>query len=405
MTVTVDVSRMADPASHAIEIVERKGAGHPDSLCDALAEHLSGALSRFYLNRFGEILHHNVDKVLLRGGASRPRFGGGTVIEPIEIYLAGRATRSFKGVDVPVEELAIDGSRDLLKRAFRFLDVERHVRIHCLVRPGSDDLVDLFGRQQRTGIPLANDSSIGVGYAPLSRLEQDVLALDELLGSTRIRNQNPALGEDVKLLAARRGTQSTVTVACALCDRHVADLDQYLQQKRELAALTAAIFGNDAGIAVNAADDPDHGSIYLTVTGTSAEAGDDGQAGRGNRLNGLITPGRPMTIESVAGKNPVSHIGKLYNHAARAIAQSVVARLEGVSAAECYLVSQIGAPITEPRLTYLRLVSPDSRSSADLAALAAPLVREVLESLNSLWRSVLRGSGECPFSESAVRLS
>ena len=58
------------PESLPFEIVERKGLGHPDTICDALTENLSRALSRVYLERFGAILHHNVDKVLLCGGAA-----------------------------------------------------------------------------------------------------------------------------------------------------------------------------------------------------------------------------------------------------------------------------------------------------------------------------------------------
>ena len=109
----VAVAALAAPAPDAArhEIVECKGRGHPDSLCDALAENLSVGLARTYLERFGEILHHNVDKALLLGAAARPAFGGGELLEPIEIILAGRATRSFRGVTVPVDELAVQLSR------------------------------------------------------------------------------------------------------------------------------------------------------------------------------------------------------------------------------------------------------------------------------------------------------
>jgi S-adenosylmethionine synthetase len=51
-------------------------------------------------------------------------------------------------------------------------------------------------------------------------------------------------------------------------------------------------------------------TVYLTVTGTSAEAGDDGEVGRGNRVNDLITPYRPISLEAAAGKNPVTHVGQ-----------------------------------------------------------------------------------------------
>ena len=91
-----------------VEVVERKGAGHPDTICDALAEEFSRNLCREYLRRTGRVLHHNVDKALLCGGAARPAFGGGELLEPIEIHLAGRAVREFKGVKAPVEEIAVE---------------------------------------------------------------------------------------------------------------------------------------------------------------------------------------------------------------------------------------------------------------------------------------------------------
>jgi S-adenosylmethionine synthetase len=75
-----------------VEIVERKGLGHPDTICDALAETLSRNLCSEYRRRFGKILHHNVDKALLRGGRAAAKFAGGHVLSPINIYFAGRAT-------------------------------------------------------------------------------------------------------------------------------------------------------------------------------------------------------------------------------------------------------------------------------------------------------------------------
>src|SRR5512135_1369163 len=89
-----------------VEIVERKGLGHPDTICDALAEEFSRALCRYYVDGFGAVLHHNVDKALLFGGATRPAFGGGEMLAPIEIYLAGRATEEFRGSHIPIGELA-----------------------------------------------------------------------------------------------------------------------------------------------------------------------------------------------------------------------------------------------------------------------------------------------------------
>lgn len=153
------------PGAAPHEMAEHKGRGHPDTLCDALAENLSIALSRFYFERFGAILHHNVDKALLLGGAARPAFGGGELVEPIEITLAGRATRRFRGVAVPVEELAVEASRDWLARHVRNLDPARDVRIVPRIRETSQDLAALFLRHGEGGVALANDTSFGAGFA------------------------------------------------------------------------------------------------------------------------------------------------------------------------------------------------------------------------------------------------
>jgi S-adenosylmethionine synthetase len=75
-----------------IEIIERKGIGHPDTICDLVCESVSQALSQYYLKRFGKVLHHNLDKGLLVAGRSQPKFGGGKILEKIKIIVAGRAT-------------------------------------------------------------------------------------------------------------------------------------------------------------------------------------------------------------------------------------------------------------------------------------------------------------------------
>lgn len=384
-----------DPATAPdFEIVERKGTGHPDSVCDALAEQFSSALCRFYLERFGAILHHNVDKALLRGGAARAVFGGGEVTEPIDIYLAGRAVTIAGGVTVPIEDLALGSAREWLGEHVRALDLDRHVRIHCLVRQGSADLRELFARQRAGSVPLSNDTSFGVGFAPLSPLERAVLAVERSINAPEFLAAHPAHGEDVKVMATRDGADTSLTVARAFIAGHVPTLDAYLAEKQELALHVerlATLHGAPASVRVNAADAPDGSAVYLTVTGTSAESGDDGQVGRGNRVNGLITPLRPMSLEAVAGKNPVSHVGKLYNLTARTIADRLTTEVRGVQAAECYLVSRIGAPVDQPALAQVRVAT----GGAPLEPLRGPIsdvVRAELEALPSLFRKVVEGA-------------
>lgn len=381
----------ASAAALPFEIVERKGLGHPDTICDALAENLSRALSRFYLERFGAILHHNVDKALLCGGAARPAFGGGQVIEPIEIYLAGRATASFEGVAIPVDEIAVEESRRWLGENLRHLDPARHVRIHPRIRPTSPDLAALFLRRRGAGAPLANDTSLGVGFAPLDELESAVLAVERKLNSREVRAAQPEIGEDIKVMGVRSGREISLTLACAIVGRHVSDMDDYRRKKARIRQIAASAAGAGAEVALNTADGDGADSVYLTVTGLSAEAGDDGQVGRGNRVNGLITPYRPMSLEAAAGKNPVTHVGKLYNLLAHRIARALVAEVGGVTEAYCYLVSRIGRPITEPQLLDLKLRLEDPAALAALRPRVEELARGELAGVTTLWRELLEG--------------
>ena len=195
MKPTIEALSGAPADDQPIEVVERKGLGHPDTICDALAEALSLGLSRFYREHFGAVLHHNVDKALLWGGRSRPAYGGGEVLAPMEIFLAGRATVEWRDVRVPIEELAVEGSRAWIDAHLPHLDARKHVRIHCLVRPGSADLLNLYLRAREGEAPPANDTSCGVGWAPLSRLEAVVSQVERTLNAPPRRRPIPRSGK------------------------------------------------------------------------------------------------------------------------------------------------------------------------------------------------------------------
>src|SRR5581483_7888460 len=178
MTMLIEQLKTPSVAASPVEVVERKGRGHPDTICDHLSEEFSRALSRHYLKQYGRVLHHNVDKSLLVAGRSEPAFGGGRILEPMDIYLAGRATLEHQGGVVPAETLARECVEAWIKTNLHAVNVARNVRVHCLVRPGSNDLGDLFQRQSRPQAVLANDTSCGAGFAPLTELERVVLEVE-----------------------------------------------------------------------------------------------------------------------------------------------------------------------------------------------------------------------------------
>jgi S-adenosylmethionine synthetase len=388
------------PDSRDVEMVERKGRGHPDSMCDAMAEAFSIGLTRAYHERCGAVLHHNVDKVLLVAGSSAPRFGGGEVTTPFDVYLGGRATPEVDGAMIPIAAIAEQASRAWLRANLHALDPERHVRIHTLVRPGSMALSALVAREQGPWV-VANDTSFAVGHAPPSRLEQVVLAVEQALTAPATIGTHPMIGEDVKVMGVRRGHQIDLTIACAVVDRHVRGLSDYIEVKEAIARLAEhaarETHAPHVRVRVNSADDVEAGRVYLTVTGTSAEAGDDGQAGRGNRVGGLITPCRPMTLEAAAGKNVVSHVGKSYSIVAHQIASELVAKCPDIAEATCVLVSRIGWPVETPQVVELQI---QTRNGIALDAVRAPaetIVRDCLRGLTELTRLLLeRASPESP---------
>ena len=376
-----------------VEIVERKGIGHPDTICDALAEKLSAELSKFYLEKFGFILHHNVDKGLLLGGYAIPRFGGGEVKDPIEVFLVGRATREYKGIKVPVEEIAMESAREWLKENIHEIDVNKHVKIHCLVRPGSIDLVDIFLRQLKVGVPLANDTSFGVGYAPFDDLENIVYHVEKLLNSKEIKNKHPEIGEDIKVMGVRNEDKIILTIACAFVDKYIKDINDYVEKKenvKKLALKEAKKWTHrDIEIHINTGDDIENQNVYITVTGTSAEAGDDGEVGRGNRVNGLITPYRPMSLEAAAGKNPVTHVGKIYNITANLICRDIVKEIPEVKEAYCYIVSQIGKPINEPLTIDISIRADKDKST--LEKKISEIVKAHMDEMPNIWKKLITG--------------
>jgi len=381
-----------------VELVERKGLGHPDYISDAAAEAVSIALSKLYLERYGKILHHNVDKVLLVGGQARPYYGGGDVLHPIYIIVSGRATTSVRTADgyeeIPVGTAIIGAVKDWIKRNFRYLDPETHIVVDYKIGKGSVDLVGIFEEKAKT--PRANDTSFGSGFAPLSTLERLVLSTERLLNSADFKRRLPAVGEDIKVMGLREGKKITLTIASAIVSSQVRDRSEYLSVKDEIREsvldLASKIAPNyDVKVHINTGDIPEKDIVYLTVTGTSAEHGDDGMTGRGNRVYGLITPLRPMSLEATAGKNPVNHVGKIYNVVAVDIANRIYEQVEGVKEVYVKILSQIGRPIDDPLVADIKVKPTKNRLTTNQIEEIHSIADEILSNITSYTEKILKG--------------
>ncbi|MEM0129453.1 MAG: methionine adenosyltransferase [Thermoplasmata archaeon] len=356
--IQVEPLRAVHIEDQQVELVERKGLGHPDSIADGVSESVSRALCRMYLDEFGKILHHNTDETQVVGGGSEPKFGGGRVTEPIYVLLVGRATTEVNGEKLPFRQVAIDAARSYIQSVASHLDVQRHLEIDCRIGQGSVDLRGVFDDSAKA--VLANDTSFGVGFAPYSDTERLVLESEKYL-TLKLKKKLPALGEDVKVMGFRSKDDIHLTVAAALVDSEVKNAAEYQsvcdEIREKLQDQAAKLTHRTVRIDVNTADDPELGRYYLTVTGLSMEAGDDGSVGRGNRANGLITPCRPMSLEATAGKNPVNHVGKIYNLLGNLIASDIVKETGGnVKEVHVRILSQIGKPVDQPQVASLQIL-------------------------------------------------
>ncbi len=372
-----------------IELVERKGIGHPDSISDGLAEAVSRALCAEYVKKCGVVLHHNTDETQIVAGRSNPQFGDGEVIQPIYTLLVGRATKEFDGIEIPAEAVALRAAREYMRNTIVDLDLESDMIIDCKLGTGSSDLRDVFNRDQ---LPVANDTSFGVGHAPFSELEQIVLESERML-ITDLKKTIPAIGTDIKVMGLRDGEDISLTICCGMVGRHVDDMDHYMNLKEEMTDYVTdlALKRTDRNVVtrINAADKCD--SVFLTVTGTSAEMGDDGSVGRGNRCNGLITPSRPMSMEATSGKNPINHIGKIYNLLSTQMARDVVKQVDEVQDVYIRLLSQIGQPIDQPLVASAQIIPEDGANFASVRGEAESVIDDWLENITKITDMVIKG--------------
>lgn len=370
-----------------VEFCEHKGAGHPDSLCDGVAEAVSRALCRSYRAAYGCIQHYNVDKALLIGGQSSPRFGGGQLITQPRLIVCGRATPL---PETDIGALVVAAARDYLASVLRC--DSRVIAIESAVRAGSPNLTRVVGAGETS--PRANDTSFGCGFAPPTRLEQAVLQIADALHSDEFRRTFPAAGDDYKVMGSRIGNDIDLTIALAFVDREVFDRAEYVALKIEVIEYLRRVIDANARIVLNALDDArasDESGLYLTVTGLSAEHGDDGQVGRGNRANGLITPQRTMSLEATAGKNAAAHVGKLYNVLAFEIAAAIVRGHPCVRDASVQLLSTIGSPSAEPAIVAIALHCDEPRDER-LEAAVRDIAAAMLGQIQSLTDRLVEGT-------------
>ncbi|MFA4828506.1 MAG: methionine adenosyltransferase [Thermodesulfovibrionales bacterium] len=381
---------------HRVEIVERKGTGHPDYMCDSMMDAISVALSKEYIREFGTILHHNIDKGLLAAGRVEKIFGSGRVIQPMELTIGDRATFRAGGREIPVADIAVDAAKKWVKNNMRFVDPERHLKYRVVLAPGSEELTDIFLRRGK--VRAANDTSAAVGYYPLSPTEKVVLDMERFLNSKKFKNKYPDTGEDIKVMGMRSGNLLELTVAMPLLVNYVKFEKDYFDKKEIIRREMKRFLGRYEGfkkieVHFNTLDEKGRGfgGIYLSLLGTSAEDADSGQVGRGNRVNGLISLNRPLGTEAAAGKNPVSHVGKIYNVLSHKIAKEIYEKIDGIKEVYVLLLSRIGTPIDSPQMATAQVLLERGRKINEITKKAEEIFEKEFSSINKFCMELSRG--------------
>jgi S-adenosylmethionine synthetase len=382
------------PKQSEIEIVERKGLGHPDTICDLVMERISQALSKAYLERCGRILHHNCDKGLLVAGQVERRFGGGQVVEPMRLVIGDRATlvKEFN-----VAELAIETATNWFRNNLPAIDPKHHLAFQVELKGGSDELTGIF--HKASAIAPANDTSAAVGYAPLTETEQLVLDAEKFLNGIEFKQRYPVSGQDVKVMGVRKGGQLDLTVAMPLLDRYVDSEAAYFRQKEEMCEVLVAHLRSrlmtvkEITLGMNTLDRPGGGlaGMYLSVLGTSAEDADSGEVGRGNQVNGIIALNRPRGSEAAAGKNPVSHVGKIYNILTHTLAEQIYLEVPGLEQIVVWLCSRIGVPINEPQVAAVQAKIETGHRFTDVSAQIRRVVDRELSRMPEFCNELAQG--------------
>ena len=333
------------------EIVERKGIGHPDTICDLVMNQISVDLSKLYLKETGVIQHHNMDKALLVAGQSENNFGGGKIIKPMKMVLGDRATFDIGERKLPIGDFAIQTAKKWFEKNLRFVNDE-HVEYQVEIGVTSKELQSIF---ENTKSFAANDTSVLVGYAPFTDTESIVLNTEQHINSKQFKDNFPESGEDVKVMGFRDSNHVDLTIATAFVDRFISSENQYFQRKDEMLQEINEFLKKNYSMKVttnmNCLDSKNRGmsGLYLTVLGTSADSADSGQVGRGNMASRVISPSRPAGSEATAGKNPVSHIGKIYNALSFKIANEIHTKVSGLDEVCVWMYNVIGRPVNDPK--------------------------------------------------------
>jgi S-adenosylmethionine synthetase len=393
MTLVLEALPAMPVARQRVELVERKGIGHPDMICDSVVEAISLGLNRMYLEEVGVIPHYNIDKALLVAGQCVKGFGWGNVACPMQLYIGDRATFAVGGKTLAVGDTVCACVDEWVATHLPHVRAGRDLRTQVLLAPGSEELRGIFQGGESSAV--SNDTCGASGYAPFTPTEKLVLDTERFLNSPECKARFPDTGQDVKVFGVRQDDTLAITVAMPLLCAETPSEHAYFERKAEILVALSDHF-RSAPFAIdwklNSLDRAGRGTegVYLSLTGTSAEDADSGQVGRGNRANGLIAFSRPTGGEAAAGKNPVAHVGKIYSVLSHRLAHLIHVRCPDVLEVYVHLAARIGEPVGRP-WTSVQLILPAGMQLAEIERAVGEVVESEIERLPQFQAELIRG--------------
>lgn len=336
-------NELMEPEKNHIEIVERKGVGHPDTLADALAEECSRVYSLYCIEHFGTVLHHNIDKLYIGGGCFRGLFGEQNRIAPILIRINGRISNRFGDELIDLEKIFVKTIKTYIGRVLPHIDVNEDivVDINCTQNTRNhnwftpEDIQDIPDSQSI----YANDTSTVTAFAPFSTCEQLAFELEHFFWNyDEMFYPVPKFyefGQDIKVMVTRVDQDIQIQCCVPVISTEIANMDEYYQKvdyiERLLQSQAEEICrksDSNYTVHVHVNEHLDENGlptkhVYMLIKGTCAECGEEGIVGRGNASNGIIPSFRPHSMEAPAGKNPQYHTGRVLGYLSNYIAQEI----------------------------------------------------------------------------------
>ncbi|MBU4381387.1 hypothetical protein L6255_02770 [Candidatus Parcubacteria bacterium] len=367
MNLQIVESLYPDINARSVEIVERKGWGHPDTLADGVANAISYSYAQYCLKNFGCILHHNVDKTSLLGGESVAGFGFGSIVKPIRVIINGRMSNSFGQQEIPTFNIASEAAKKYITKVVPSINSSTDIEIYDFLnraggaphkgknwfRPRSkEDLPEIKN-------PIANDTVCSIGFYPFSKVEQLVINLENLFYKSIFEPKFEYIGSDIKIMAVRLDNVVTLTMCVPFIGEKTPNIEFYKEQLLEIKQMVQTYANNWLGdkykvvVNINTRDNDERNDHYMLAKGTAVESGDEGVVGRGNNTSGFIPTLRPYSMEAPAGKNPTYFAGKVYDYYARKIARCISEAT--LSPAIVYVVTQNGTPLNNPTHVIIEL--------------------------------------------------